>query len=99
VTDKPEVIVNPTELLRAAIAELALLRAALREAEEVAEACLRQGCRTWAERWDGPILYDSGGLSTYADGLRWMARRGRVEIVRDAGRVVIAREIKKEMTL
>lgn len=36
--------------------------------------------------------YDSGALSTYAEALRFLAKEGKISIVREMGRMVIASE-------
>ncbi len=38
---------------------------------------------------------DSGGISAYADALRILGREGRVRIISDAGKRVVAERVKR----
>jgi hypothetical protein len=61
--------------------------------EELIDAlldCAVQGCYEAEE----PDTYESGFLSAYADALRLLARCGRVEILLNSGRHVVARLIR-----
>lgn len=67
------------------------------ELVEALEGCLYQDCWNFSncELLDPPNMlfaktYDSGSLGLYADALRVLARLGRVEILYDVGRRVIA---------
>jgi hypothetical protein len=62
---------------------------ALEDAAELIEDLVSQGCYIGD---DGTL--DSCAISTYADALRWLAARGRVEIATDVGRRVIARWVQ-----
>lgn len=55
---------------------------------DILEDVLSQACLTDAE--DGSRLFDSMAISAYADGLRVLAEHGRVDIVNEYGRRVIA---------
>lgn len=55
------------------------------EATEYLEEVLNQSCRLY----DGTL--DSGAIRTYADAMRYLAKRGRFTIEREAGRRVIGR--------
>ena len=65
--------------------EIERLRAELAEATELVEDLTRKGCLAA----DGVV--DSGGRSTYADALRWLAERGRFQIEHEHGDVVFGR--------
>ena len=74
------------------IAELAALRherdqalVDLVIAEDIAEGVIDRACLMEDD------TLDSLGTSAYADGLRWLAKRGKIEIVSEHGRRVIAR--------
>ena len=55
---------------------------------ELIESLVMQGCH-----YTGDRKLESNFISAYADGLRWLAKFGRVKLEEDAGRFVTARII------
>ena len=61
------------------------------EARDMLFEVVCQACSTWVQSGDPLDGLDSTALSAYADALRYLAERGKVEIVSESGRRVIAR--------
>lgn len=61
--------------------------------EELVEEAVVQGCLVATGAGN---KLDSGAISTWAHGIRWLASRGKVEIEYDRGRRVIARWVDLE---
>jgi len=68
----------------------------LKVALDILEDVINQACRIESTEESKGYYLDSIALSAYAEGLRFLAKYGRVEIKTEYGRRVIAKFIEKE---
>jgi len=78
-----------------AVASLALAQADLTQALDVLSDVVGQACQAIVQ--EEGIDLDSCALSAYRDGIRFLAAAGRVEIVHQVGRRVLAKWVRREV--
>jgi len=69
------------------------LQAQVAELLDTLADVIQQACSGPGDRWQS---LDSMALSAYADGIRLLAEHGRVEVIDEAGRRVIAKWVRSD---